>query len=188
LNNLPEGGEDDECDAQGDFKEPVLSDLSLLADVPRESASGASAAADAPKRVTWAPMASGHAQGSFVTSSGTAVKSWAMREGGGVGESGVARFDSEASFIGGLAWDPHHASEVSVAMGGTVMGWDLKSGERTRAIEHAVAAGGGFVRSLSYNPNRPWYLASAGDDFRVKIWDLRRAAAPLKVLDGHSHW
>ncbi len=111
-----------------------------------------------------------------------------MREGGGVGESGAARFDSEASFIGGLAWDPHHASEVSVAMGGTVMGWDLKSGERTRAIEHAVAAGGGVVRSLSYNPNRPWYLASAGDDFRVKIWDLRRAAAPLKVLDGHSHW
>ena len=145
--------------------------------------------ADAPVRVTWAPLANGHSPGTFLTASARAVQSWTMREGGGdVSEAGIARYDSDSSFIGALAWDPHHASEVAVASGGSVLGWDLRSGERTRAIEHAVAQGAGVVRSLSYNPNRPWYMASGGDDFRVKIWDLRRAAAPLKVLDGHSHW
>ena len=110
--------------------------------------------------------------------------------GGGGGALGAGA--GFASHVGGVAWDPHHASEVAVAVDGAVQCWDLRAAERPRCLEHAVAGAaagaGGAVRALSYNPNRPWVLASGGDDHRVKCWDLRRAAAPLKVLEGHTHW
>ena len=44
------------------------------------------------------------------------------------------------------------------------------------------------VRAVSFNSNKPWHLASGGDDHKVKLWDLRRPAAPVKILDGHTHW
>lgn len=44
------------------------------------------------------------------------------------------------------------------------------------------------VRDVDYNPNKPFHLLSAGCDRRVRLWDLRSPAAPLKVLQGHSHW
>lgn len=34
---------------------------------------------------------------------------------------------------------------------------------------------------VSYNPNRPWYVASTGDDGEVRCWDLRRTAAPTST-------
>lgn len=91
------------------------------------------------------------------------------------------------SFIGGCAWDPHRASEVAIACDSSILCWDLRTGERPRGVTHAVPAGS-CVRSLSYNPNKPWHLASGGDDYRVKIWDARKTAAPVKILDGHTHW
>jgi len=110
--------------------------------------------------------------------------------GGGGGALGAGA--GFASHVGGVAWDPHHASEVAVAVDGAVQCWDLRAAERPRCLEHAVsgaaAGAGGAVRALSYNPNRPWVLATGGDDHRVKCWDLRRSAAPLKVLEGHTHW
>jgi WD40 repeat protein len=106
-----------------------------------------------------------------------------------VSELGCARLDRDASFCGGVAWDPHHPSEVAVAADGEVVVWDVKSGDRARAVGEAVeGSSGGVVRALSYNTNKPWMLATAGDDYRVKLWDLRKCAAPVKILDGHTHW
>jgi WD40 repeat protein len=93
-----------------------------------------------------------------------------------------------SSYCGGAAWDPHHPFEVALALDGHVRTWEVRSGEGSRAIMNVVAPGCGVVRAISYNPNRPWFLATGGDDMRIKCWDVRRPESPLKVLEGHAHW
>jgi WD40 repeat protein len=41
---------------------------------------------------------------------------------------------------------------------------------------------------VDYNPNQPSLLITAGDDRKVKFWDTRKLAAPVRTLAGHSHW
>ncbi len=43
------------------------------------------------------------------------------------------------------------------------------------------------LRDVDFNPNKPHQLATCGDDCRVRFWDLRAPAKPLKTLS-HSHW
>lgn len=45
-----------------------------------------------------------------------------------------------------------------------------------------------MVRDLDFNPNRQYYLASCGDDCKVKFWDVRNVQEPVKTLEEHSHW
>lgn len=49
-------------------------------------------------------------------------------------------------------------------------------------------AHGQLVRDLDFNPNRQYYLASCGDDCKVKFWDIRNVQEPVKTLEEHSHW
>lgn len=49
-------------------------------------------------------------------------------------------------------------------------------------------AHGQLVRDLDFNPNRQYYLASCGDDCKVKFWDVRNVQEPVKTLEEHSHW
>jgi WD40 repeat protein len=93
----------------------------------------------------------------------------------------------DVMFIGGVSWDALHPNEVAIACDSSIHVWDTRSKERTKTIEHAVPAGC-CVRAVSYNTNKPWHLASGGDDYKVKLWDLRRPTAPIKILDGHTHW
>jgi WD40 repeat protein len=45
------------------------------------------------------------------------------------------------------------------------------------------------VTDLDYNPNKPYVLATAGQDGLTKFWDLRSAKSPLLVTrGGHSHY
>lgn len=84
-----------------------------------------------------------------------------------------------------LVADPHFASLVAVAADAQVVGVDL----RQRAAAWSVrAAEHGAVRDVDANPNKPYQLASGGDDGKVRFWDYRSGAAPLKVLPGHAHW
>ncbi len=41
---------------------------------------------------------------------------------------------------------------------------------------------------MDFNPNKPLSIISAGDDRKIKFWDLRNLTMPVKVLEGHSHW
>lgn len=50
------------------------------------------------------------------------------------------------------------------------------------------SAHGQLVRDLDFNPNKQYYLASCGDDCKVKFWDTRNVAEPVKTLEEHSHW
>lgn len=83
-------------------------------------------------------------------------------------------------------WNPHHnCTHIVTANDSTIRGWDLRSKQQVYQME---GAHGQLVRDLDFNPNRQYYMASCGDDCRVKFWDTRNCSEPLKVLSDHSHW
>ena len=41
---------------------------------------------------------------------------------------------------------------------------------------------------MDFNSNKPNCLLTAGDDRKIKLWDARNFSAPMKTLEGHSHW
>ena len=160
------------------------------------------------RTVAWAPVSgelafnrrSAESSSQLVSVEDSTIRSWTLRGDGSLSSSNADVSIPDVTFCGGVAWDPHHASEVAVAADAGLHCWDVRSGDRLRSIPNAVPPGL-CVRSLSFNPNKPWHIATAGDDFRVKIWDLRRlgqqqggssggsqGAVPVKVLDGHTHW
>lgn len=49
-------------------------------------------------------------------------------------------------------------------------------------------AHGQLVRDLDFNPNKQYYLATCGDDCKVKFWDTRNVTEPVRTLEEHSHW
>ena len=46
----------------------------------------------------------------------------------------------------------------------------------------------GNIRSLDFNPNKQYLLATAGDDGMVVVWDTRETKAPLHSSLQHNHW
>lgn len=44
------------------------------------------------------------------------------------------------------------------------------------------------IRSIDFNPNSQYYLASGGDDCRANFWDLRQLSKPAVHLETHTHW
>ncbi|XP_004745786.1 EARP and GARP complex-interacting protein 1 isoform X1 [Mustela nigripes] len=83
-------------------------------------------------------------------------------------------------------WSPHHTgTQVATANDTTIRGWDTRSMSQIYCIENAH---GQLVRDLDFNPNKQYYLASCGDDCKVKFWDTRNVAEPVKTLEQHSHW
>ncbi|KAF0297261.1 EARP-interacting [Amphibalanus amphitrite] len=90
------------------------------------------------------------------------------------------------SALTGARWNPHQCcSQVAAACDTHVRGFDLRCGQQAWTVENADAQ---LVRDLDFNPNKQYYLATCGDDCRVKFWDIRKPTAPLKVLVDHSHW
>jgi WD40 repeat protein len=84
-----------------------------------------------------------------------------------------------------LAWDPHHASQLAFALGGSVRTWDLRAKQDSVRVEDAHPSA---ALSLDFNPNKPYTLATGGDDGKLKFWDLRHARTPLLAFGAHSHW
>uniref|UniRef100_A0A671S2W3 EIPR1-like beta-propeller domain-containing protein n=1 Tax=Sinocyclocheilus anshuiensis TaxID=1608454 RepID=A0A671S2W3_9TELE len=83
-------------------------------------------------------------------------------------------------------WSPHHNStQLATANDTAIRGWDLRSMSQIYCIE---SAHGQLVRDLDFNPNKQYYLASCGDDCKVKFWDVRHINEPVKCLEEHSHW
>ncbi|KAA0166214.1 hypothetical protein FNF27_05491 [Cafeteria roenbergensis] len=98
------------------------------------------------------------------------------------------------------AFDPTAACRVVVAAGGSIYVWDGAATEGTSPVLAARAAhDGARVLDVSCNPNRPWVVASAGEDGCVRVWDMRHCSADGSeaaegggasqlCLRGHSHW
>ncbi|KAF7247612.1 hypothetical protein EYD10_06454 [Varanus komodoensis] len=83
-------------------------------------------------------------------------------------------------------WSPHHnCTQVATANDTAIRGWDIRTMNQIYCIENAH---GQLVRDLDFNPNKQYYLASCGDDCKVKFWDTRNVSEPVKTLEEHSHW
>jgi EARP and GARP complex-interacting protein 1 len=153
--------------------------------VPSEEAL-ASGGADAPSATT-----GGVESCKLLAVDDTSLRLWTLRSDGSLKLSLESDLElpsaHDATFIGGAAWDSLNYGSVAVAHDAAISIWDTRSGEQTRMIERAVPSGC-CVRSLSFNPNKPWHLASGGDDYATKIWDTRKTTSPVKILQGHTHW
>lgn len=64
-------------------------------------------------------------------------------------------------------------AQLAVAVDSHVQGWDLRQAKASYRISSADRAA---VLDISYNPNRPWFLATSGEDGAVKIWDFRKTS------------
>ncbi|XP_078173483.1 WD repeat-containing protein DWA2-like [Carex rostrata] len=85
------------------------------------------------------------------------------------------------NFSGG-AWDPHDRNAVAAICDSSLQCWDLRTMKNTNAIGHA------HIRDVDYNPKKQHIVATAEDEFGIRLWDLRMSKIPLKELPGHSHW
>lgn len=60
---------------------------------------------------------------------------------------------------------------------------DLRSGATTHTLAGHV---GGAVLSVAWNPREEYNLASGGTDGNVRLWDVRRSAGCLGVMDAED--
>ena len=89
-----------------------------------------------------------------------------------------------------VAWDPHNQHAVSVTVGTNVqvLDWRADTSVPSGTVESFRAHRYG-VTDIDYNPNKPYVLATGGQDGLVKFWDMRSAKTPLLVArGGHSHY
>uniref|UniRef100_A0A7N9D9T5 EARP and GARP complex-interacting protein 1 n=1 Tax=Macaca fascicularis TaxID=9541 RepID=A0A7N9D9T5_MACFA len=135
--------------------------------------------------VVWEPMGDGK---KIISLADNHILLWDLQE-----SSSQAVLASSAS-LGGKGqlkftsgrWSPHHnCTQVATANDTTLRGWDTRSMSQIYCIENAH---GQLVRDLDFNPNKQYYLASCGDDCKVKFWDTRNVTEPVKTLEEHSHW
>lgn len=90
-----------------------------------------------------------------------------------------------------VSWDPHGNGDFLAVSRGTkinVIDWRAEQSVPSGIAETITAHRFGIC-DIDYNPNKPYVLASSGQDGLVKYWDLRAAKHPLLVSrGGHSHW
>ena len=96
-----------------------------------------------------------------------------------------------AGLLPRVAWDPHCNGEAVAVTNGTRVGildWRVDTSIPSGMVDTFSSHRFG-VTDLDYNPNKPYVLATAGQDALLKFWDLRFASRPLLVArGGHSHW
>ncbi|CAO3567901.1 unnamed protein product [Mortierella alpina] len=79
-----------------------------------------------------------------------------------------------------------HAQEVVAVYGRSIQGWNLSSLKTTFAITDSQPA---MLHCIDYNPNRPFQIATGGDDCKIRVWDVRdTTAGPLMTIQDHTHW
>lgn len=88
-------------------------------------------------------------------------------------------------FPGSVSWDPHCPHNFSMSSNNHLSIMDLR---KSGASQIRKDAHSGAIRDVDFNPNKPLLLLTAGNDRKIRFWDLRTLKLPVKVLDGHSHW
>ena len=99
---------------------------------------------------------------------------------------------SKSGLVPRVAWDPHsNGDTVALTRHKSVHLLDLRedSSIPSGIVESFAAHRSSAVMDIDFNPNKPYVLATAGQDGLLKFWDLRSAKHPLTVCrGGHSHW
>jgi len=119
-----------------------------------------------------------HHTGDYIVSSGDSTwRLWDRQtldsllvQDGHTGEVNCAKISADGCMVGTAGAD----HDVRV--------WDLRNGLPVTTLQNHPCA----VRTLAWDPNSSWTLASAGDDNRCLVWDLRQAARPLHTLYAHT--
>ncbi|KAJ1734559.1 Protein tssc1 [Coemansia biformis] len=122
------------------------------------------------------------------TVSSTGVRVWDFAQAGPQASHAILAARHAMDEIEAAAWNPTAAAQLATADGMCVRTWDMRAeprSQQTMAIEYAHS---GKVRSLDYNPNLPYILATGGDDGSVRVWDARSPAAALLDIANHTHW
>jgi hypothetical protein len=109
-----------------------------------------------------------------------------------LGEGELATIDgTKPSAVTDLRWSSlFDCSVVAAAVGSKIYGIDTRIPESSPASicwlikdQRCVR-----VRSIDFNPNSQYYIASGGDDCRANFWDLRQTSKPALYLQTHTHW
>ncbi|RHY39581.1 hypothetical protein DYB34_004771 [Aphanomyces astaci] len=165
----------------------AVSQLGLLAHVTTDSAI---------VRAIWNPTEDGNSA-TIASLNATSISTWTLADGGKeVAKLGLGEGHNQ---LNAIAWDPHHRQQVSATVDESIVTWDVRSGKYVAfhrpvhvilgRIAHKVhQAHFQCTRDIDYNPNKPYYMASGGDDGLVKFWDIRKPKAALLTLPSHSHW
>uniref|UniRef100_A0A8B9PVZ3 EARP complex and GARP complex interacting protein 1 n=1 Tax=Apteryx owenii TaxID=8824 RepID=A0A8B9PVZ3_APTOW len=135
--------------------------------------------------VMWEPMGDGKR---LISLADNNILLWDLQESSAkavLSSSTALEGKGQLKFTSGR-WSPHHnCTQIATASDTTVRGWDTRSMRQIYCIENTH---GQLVRDLDFNPNKQYYLASCGDDCKVKFWDTRNVTEPVKTLEEHSHW
>ncbi|XP_069462134.1 EARP and GARP complex-interacting protein 1 isoform X2 [Ambystoma mexicanum] len=135
--------------------------------------------------VTWEPMGDGK---KILSLADNHMLIWDLQESSTnavLSSSATLEGKGQLKFTSGQ-WSPHHnCTQMATANDTSIRGWDSRSMSQIYCIENAH---GQLVRDLDFNPNKQYYLASCGDDCKVKFWDTRNVNEPVKTLEEHSHW
>ncbi|KAM9997224.1 hypothetical protein ACTFIZ_006608 [Dictyostelium cf. discoideum] len=81
--------------------------------------------------------------------------------------------------------NPNISNQLATANDVNIKGWDFRNAKETFSMDKAHSE---QIRDIDFNPNKPYYLLSAGDDCKLKIWDTRQTRDPVKIFSGHNHW
>ena len=87
-----------------------------------------------------------------------------------------------------MAWDPHQPDMTAVASGTQIQLVDWRADASVNGTSKSFTAHRYGVMDLDYNPNKPYVLATAGQDGLLKFWDLRMDRPLLVARGGHRHW
>jgi len=99
----------------------------------------------------------------------------------------TVELDPTGEMFTAAAWNPHTNNLIATGVGKDVLVWDLRC-KPQKAVQTIFQAHSGTIRSMDYNPDRLYTLATGAEDGTVKFWDIKNSKEPLKVLKGHSHW
>lgn len=88
----------------------------------------------------------------------------------------------------GGAWNPHqNCQQYATTNDHHVRGWDVRTMKQAWNVQECFST---TVRSIDFNPNKQYHLATAGDDGAVRFWDIRQTSqGPVAArTNDHSHW
>jgi WD40 repeat protein len=92
---------------------------------------------------------------------------------------------------GGIALNPHISTVLAVCVGDVVLGYDTREGGKV-PVWRLKGSPDQLVRDCDFNPNKPYYLCSGGDDGKIRFWDYRKTSECLQQTfpggSEHSHW
>ncbi|KAG2436284.1 hypothetical protein HXX76_006595 [Chlamydomonas incerta] len=112
------------------------------------------------------------------------LKKWAITEAGAEAVSSCPAGELLQLWSGAL--HPRNASLLCTAGSNDVQTWDLRT--LSRPMGEIKMAHKQPVRSISFAPHADTRILTAGDDCKLRYWDLRNPGQPLLELGGHRHW